>query len=150
MCIFADRFFNHHSMAKDIYHDHVREALQKDGWTITEDPLPILVDDERWEIDLGAEKILIAQRDLEKIAVEVKSFTSRSHAYEFHRAFGQYMIYFDALMEIESGRELFLAVPVDVYEAFLSRPFYQRLIVRRNLKLLIFNPELKIIVEWTK
>jgi hypothetical protein len=24
--------------AKDIYHDHVKEALEKDGWTITDDP----------------------------------------------------------------------------------------------------------------
>ncbi|MFN0033982.1 MAG: element excision factor XisH family protein [Saprospiraceae bacterium] len=137
-------------MAKDVYHQHVKEALVKDGWTITHDPLPMLVDDERWEIDLGAEKILAAQRGDEKIAVEVKSFVSRSRAYEFHRAFGQYMIYFDALSEIDSDRVLYLAVPLDVYEAFLSRPFYQKLIVRRNLKLLIFNPELKEIVQWIK
>jgi len=137
-------------MAKDIYHNHVKEALETDGWTITDDPLPMLVDDERWEIDLGAERILAAQRGSERIAVEVKSFVGRSRSYEFHRAFGQYMIYFDALMELESGRELFLAVPEDVYQTFLSRPFYQRLIVRRNLKLLIFNPETKKIVEWRR
>ncbi len=137
-------------MAKDIYHEHVREALQKEGWTITHDPLPLLVDDERWEIDLGADKILAAQRGTEKIAVEIKSFLGRSRAYEFHRAFGQYMIYFDALSETDPDRKLFLAVPVDVYEAFLSRPFYEKLIKRRNLKLLVFNPEQKTIVEWIK
>jgi hypothetical protein len=58
-------------MAKDIYHNHVREALETDGWIITDDPLPMLVDDERWEIDLGAERILAAQRGSERIAVEV-------------------------------------------------------------------------------
>ncbi len=26
-------------MAKDIYHEHVKAALIKDGWTITDDPL---------------------------------------------------------------------------------------------------------------
>ena len=26
------------AMAKDIYHDTVRTALEKDGWTITDDP----------------------------------------------------------------------------------------------------------------
>jgi len=25
--------------AKDFYHEHVRKALIKDGWTITDDPL---------------------------------------------------------------------------------------------------------------
>lgn len=110
----------------------------------------MLVDDERWEIDLGAEKILAAERNGEKIAVEVKSFLGRSRAYEFHRAFGQYMIYFDALLEIESDRVLYLAVPVDVYEVFLSRPFYQKLIARRGLKLIVFDPIQIIIVEWIK
>jgi XisH protein len=28
-------------MAKDIYHDIVKRALQKDGWTITHDPYKI-------------------------------------------------------------------------------------------------------------
>lgn len=26
-------------MAKDLFHDVVRHALEKDGWTITDDPL---------------------------------------------------------------------------------------------------------------
>lgn len=25
--------------ARDIYHEHVRDALDKDGWRITQDPL---------------------------------------------------------------------------------------------------------------
>lgn len=25
-------------MAKDFYHDHVKHALEKDGWEITDDP----------------------------------------------------------------------------------------------------------------
>ncbi|MFN4254686.1 MAG: element excision factor XisH family protein [Saprospiraceae bacterium] len=28
-------------MARDIFHQEVREALEKDGWTITHDPVPI-------------------------------------------------------------------------------------------------------------
>jgi hypothetical protein len=37
-------------MAKDIYHQHVKEALVKDGWTVTHASLPLVVDDELWEI----------------------------------------------------------------------------------------------------
>ncbi len=29
--------------AKDIYHDAVKNALIKDGWTITADPYPIIL-----------------------------------------------------------------------------------------------------------
>ena len=27
--------------AKDFFHSHVKNALIKDGWTVTDDPLPI-------------------------------------------------------------------------------------------------------------
>ncbi|MFN4256318.1 MAG: element excision factor XisH family protein [Saprospiraceae bacterium] len=74
-------------MAKDIFHDIVRTALENDGWTITHDPL-VLVNDEsrRREIDLGAEKIIAAERGTEKIAVEAKSFLGSSFTYEFNAA----------------------------------------------------------------
>jgi hypothetical protein len=61
---------------RDIIHESVKEALIKDGWTILKDPLSITVDngDRRVEIDLSAEKILIATKETEKIAIEIKSF----------------------------------------------------------------------------
>ena len=39
--------------AKDIYHDHVREALEKDGWTITDDPYSFSLGKVDFRIDLG-------------------------------------------------------------------------------------------------
>ena len=41
-------------MAKDKFHDNVRKALEKDGWTITEDPYFLMVGRRRGFIDLGA------------------------------------------------------------------------------------------------
>jgi hypothetical protein len=35
-------------------------------------------------VDLGAERLIAAERNLEKIAVEVKSFLAASTIYEFH------------------------------------------------------------------
>ena len=49
-------------MAKDFYHDNVRQALEKDGWRITHDPYPIRVDDVGYEIDLGAEPLIAAEK----------------------------------------------------------------------------------------
>jgi hypothetical protein len=60
--------------AKDIYHNTVRTALEKDGWTITKDPLTLEIGDRSLFVDLGAEKILAAEKQGRKIAVEVKSF----------------------------------------------------------------------------
>jgi predicted RecB family endonuclease len=63
-------------MAKDKFHNIVRHALEKDGWTITADPYEINVDDVDFEIDLAAEELLRAEREGRKIAVEIKSFIS--------------------------------------------------------------------------
>jgi hypothetical protein len=65
-------------MARDQFHNVVRNALEKDGWKITADPYEINIDDVDFEIDLAAEQILAAERENKKIAVEVKSFLSPS------------------------------------------------------------------------
>jgi hypothetical protein len=58
-------------VARDLYHFNVREALEKDGWTITNDPLALKVADIQGEIDLGAEKLLTAERGGERIAIRL-------------------------------------------------------------------------------
>ncbi|WP_407886845.1 element excision factor XisH family protein, partial [Scytonema sp. NUACC26] len=47
---------------RDAFHDAVRRALEKDGWTITDDPLRLLVEEVELLIDLGAEQLLAAER----------------------------------------------------------------------------------------
>lgn len=46
--------------AKDIFHEVVKRALQKDGWQITHDPLSISVGGVNISIDLGAERLIAA------------------------------------------------------------------------------------------
>lgn len=60
--------------ARDIFHKAVRKALEKEQWIITDDPLMVRFGKDRMLIDLGAQKILIAEKAGEKIAVEIKSF----------------------------------------------------------------------------
>ena len=64
--------------ARDFYHDAVRNALIKDDWMITDDPYPLKLGQKDLFIDLGAEKILAAEKGSDKIAVEIKSFVGRS------------------------------------------------------------------------
>ncbi|MFM2431796.1 MAG: fdxN element excision controlling factor protein [Cyanobacteriota bacterium] len=41
--------------AKDLFHDAVKAALVKDGWTVTHDPLTLKVGKKDLFVDLGAE-----------------------------------------------------------------------------------------------
>ena len=58
----------------DKIHEAVKNALIKDGWTITHDPLTFLFEKQRVLIDLAAEKLFTAEKKGRKIAVEVKVF----------------------------------------------------------------------------
>jgi len=64
--------------ARGFYHDTVKRALVKDGWTITHDPFNIKVGAKDLFVDLGAEQLLGAEKGNRKIAVEIKSFAGPS------------------------------------------------------------------------
>ncbi|ACK72734.1 XisH protein [Gloeothece citriformis PCC 7424] len=134
--------------AKDLFHNTVKTALEKDGWTITDENLLIQVEDVDFYLDLTAQRILAASKTGKKIAVEIKSFLGASEVTEFHLALGQCLNYRSALRLTEPNRTLYLAIPLDVYDDFFSRKFIQRIIVEYQLKLLIFNPEQEEIVLW--
>ena len=136
--------------AKDIFHNEVKHALEKDGWTITHDSLHIRTGGVEYHVDLGAERLLVAEKQGEKIAVEVKSFVGASTISEFHTALGQYLEYRLALKRTHSGRTLYLAIPIDIYETFFQLPFIQELIDEYQLKLLIYSAKHEVIVTWKK
>ncbi len=104
--------------AKDIYHDVVRQALKNGGWTITHNPLQLTYGRAALETDLGAERLIAAQRDEEKTAIEIKSFTEPSKVYALHQALGQFIIYQMALPHNAEVRDLYLAITTDVYSTF--------------------------------
>lgn len=136
-------------MAKDIYHKAVRTALEKDGWTITHDSFIILSKEENmdYEVDLGAEKLLAAEKGIEKITVEIKSFLKTSIAHEFHGVLGQYITYSDALEYIEKNRTLILAIPHYADEKLESYPFLKHLIKKHRVKICVYNPDNEQIVS---
>ncbi|MGA9381144.1 MAG: XisH family protein [Phormidium sp.] len=135
-------------MARDRFHAVVRTALEKDGWQITADPYEINIDDVDFEIDLAAEQLLAAQRENQKIAVEVKSFISASNISDFHTALGQFLNYRDALEKVEPDRQLYLAVRVPIYETFFQRRFIVAAVKRYQLHLVIYDVKQEVIVQW--
>ena len=54
-------------MARDVFHNDVRIALQQEGWTITHDPYFLKAGDLNMEVDLAAEKTIAAERGTEKL-----------------------------------------------------------------------------------
>src|ERR671914_1261155 len=104
--------------AKDIYHDAVKNALVKDGWKITHDPLRLTWGGKDMYVDLGAERLLAAEKAGQQIAVEIKSFVGDSEMDDLEKALGQYVLYRAVLAEKEPNRALYLAVPKDVLDIF--------------------------------
>lgn len=134
--------------AKDFYHDAVKNALQKDGWLITADPLVLRAGLMTLYVDLGAEKLLSAEKNGEKIAIEIKSFLQASDIAEFHSALGQFMNCRYALSKQEPERRLYLAVPSETYQSFFTQNFVQEVLQHYQVDLLIFNPEREDIQQW--
>jgi hypothetical protein len=134
--------------ARDFYHDVVKSALIADGWTITHDPLKISVGKKDLFVDLGVERLLAADKEGRRIAVEIKSFLGNSEVADLENALGQYILYRDILEESESDRLIYLAISTDVHEDLFQEPIGQLLLRRQRLRLIIFEPERGVIVQW--
>jgi len=134
----------------DLYHDAVKQALIKDGWTITDDPFIIEFKGLRLYADLGAERTIAAERGEQKIVVEIKAFSGLSLITELEKAVGQYGIYRTFLKRVNPHRELYLAVALDIYQDFFQRPAIQEVVVDQQINLLVFEPEAEEVVQWIR
>jgi hypothetical protein len=134
--------------AKDAFHEIVKIALQKDGWYITHDPYTLQAGTLELYIDLGAEKVVAAEKNGQKIAVEIKSFIGPSKISQFYTALGQFISYRAALQQQEINRVLYLAVPSNVYDSFFTMGFIQSLVQQNQIHLIIYDLEQKAISQW--
>ncbi|CDM92343.1 MULTISPECIES: element excision factor XisH family protein [Limnospira] len=134
--------------AKDIYHNCVKIALLKDGWTITDDPLSLKVGQKDIFIDLAAEKLLVAEKQGVKIAVEVKSFVGKSEIEDLKNALGQYYLYDKILKYLNSDKNLYLAIRKAVFQRLSAETIGQIILSDQNLKLIVFDPNLEEITRW--
>ncbi|EKD09918.1 XisH protein [Arthrospira platensis C1] len=134
--------------AKDIYHNCVKIALLKDGWTITDDPLSLKVGQKDIFIDLAAEKLLVAEKQGVKIAVEVKSFVGKSEIEDLKNALGQYYLYDKILKYLNSDKNLYIAIRKAVFQRLSAETIGQIILSDQNLKLIVFDPNLEEITRW--
>jgi hypothetical protein len=134
--------------ARDHYHLAVRKALIKDGWTITHDPLTIRYHKRDIYINLGAERLLGAEKGSQKIAVEVKSFVAASALAALEEAVGQYILYQDVLEETKAERSLYLAVPDYADEGILSEPIGELLVRKHGIRRMVYHPDREEVIAW--
>ncbi len=135
--------------ARDRYHDHVRNTLVKDGWIITHDPLHLTWGLKDMYVDLGAERLLAAEKGKRKIAVEIKSFGGLSDMDDLEKALGQFVLYHDVLARVEPERQLYLAIPEAPFVDLFNEPIGKLLLENQRLRLLVFDPESEVIRQWT-
>lgn len=134
--------------ARDIYHDSAKNALINDGWTITDDPLKLKLGSRQMEVDLGAERLLAAEKKNCQIAVEVKSFVGPSPIKDLRDALGQYTLYADVLDEIKLDRFLYLAIRKVTFLGLFQEPIGQLLLTKKRVRLLVFDPKTEEVVQW--
>ena len=134
---------------RDRYHDNLKNALIKDEWTVTDDPLHLRYGKKDMYVDLGAERLLTAEKGNEKIAVEIKTFGGLSEMTDLERAVGQYFVYLAVINQNQIDRRLYIAVHEDVFiDLFEEDPLGQLLLEGYKIPFIIFNPELEVIVRW--
>jgi hypothetical protein len=104
--------------------------------------------DTRIYIDLGAEKVLAAEKGTEKIAVEIKTFAGDSAIFDFHVALGQFLNYQVVLENKDPYRQLYLAVPEEIYNTFFQSLLAKSVVQKYQVRLMIYDPEHEVIVQW--
>jgi hypothetical protein len=134
--------------ARDRYHPHVVDALIRDGWTITHDPLTVRIGVKDMFVDLGAERFLGAEKGARRIAVEVKSFIGPSETRELEVTLGQFVLYGDALARTQPERTLYVAVRRQVYEEVFEEPMGKMLLDNGRLRLIVFDPDQREVYRW--
>jgi len=99
-------------------------------------------------MDLGAERLISAEKGLRQIVVEVKSFIGRSDVRDLEQALGQYILYHQAMVEQNIGRELYLAVHRRAYRNVFQNELGAILLKNSLIRLLVFDEVEEVIVEW--
>jgi XisH protein len=140
-------------MAKDLFHNTVKLVLEKEGWNITHDPYELRMEalnlfEAKMQIDLGAERLIAAEKGQEKIAVEVKSLLGPSLIYDLHNLVGQFIDYQIGLEAQDPQRSLFVAIPQIPYERLAEQELFKRIVQRTGLKIIVFEPDSQVVTKW--
>jgi hypothetical protein len=134
--------------AQDIFHDVVKRALEKEQWVITADPLRLKFGGINFQVDLAAQRVLEADLNGDKIAVEIKSSLNPSAITDFYVSLGQFLSYRLALSSLDPDRLLYLAIPLESFETFFQMEFTQIALKYYQIPLIVYDPVKEVIAKW--
>ncbi|MBD2207493.1 XisH family protein [Calothrix sp. FACHB-1219] len=145
--------------SRDAIHETVKQALTKDGWIIkdTDDPYVISYGERFLFIDLGASKsatnsnesrLIGAEKNNNRIAIEIKEFKAKSIIKDLEQAIGQYVLYGLLLGKVDPERDIYLAISDTLYEDFFQEPIGELVIKELPLKMIIVNLQRAEITQW--
>jgi hypothetical protein len=126
----------------------VKQALIKDGWTITHDPFKIRRGRIKLYADLAAERRSADERTGQLIVIEIKSFTGKSLLKELENALGQYLLYLGYLEIIAPERKLYLALSEAIYDKLIKLDDLERILQRFTVSMIVVNLKREEIVKW--
>lgn len=133
---------------KDRIHDAVKNALIKDGWTITDDPFRIHYEDADVYADLRAEKPMREEGARRALVIEIKSFLDASAIHNLGTAIGQIISYRSLLRMIAPQDTLYLAIDDLIYRTELQRKSFQLIMRDNRIPLVVVNIVEEEIVTW--
>jgi hypothetical protein len=127
----------------DKYHNNVVNALEKEGWQITADPMTLYIHGQHLYVDLRAEK------GNQVILVEIKVFEGNlSPATYLAQSLGQYLLYQVMVGLLNWNIPVYLAVPEAAYKGVLSKRVAVAALKRLNAKLMVYDPINEVITQW--
>ncbi len=100
------------------------------------------------QTDLGAEKIIAAQKANRRIAIEVKSFVHISILHDFLLAVGQYYVYGKILFKTDPERKLYVALPDFVHNRIIKFEWAQEVVRDLAMSFILYDTNQKIITAW--
>jgi hypothetical protein len=133
---------------RDIHHNTVRQALIKDGWTITHDPFTFRIGRKRLFADLGAARLISAEKGQQKIAVEIKSFIGASDVLDLEQALGQYVLYRKLMEKRDPDRVLYIAVSQSTFDTVFMTELGELILADESFHFIVFDEIREEITKW--
>jgi hypothetical protein len=131
----------------DQCHEQVMRALQKDGWQIDEQQVPIKLDRRKVFVDMRVGRVMNGSRQ-QMLLLEVKCFPdAKNTTQEIYTAIGQYILYRVMLRKVEFDVPLYLSIPENIFSDVFDDSVRQA-IQETQIKLVIVNLDEERIVQW--